>query len=61
VWQEGGQDRTEEWKTDLRFFFRYELEHLLTHSKFSKYNIYGDFSEKALMKDSKEFIVVCRK
>lgn len=60
VWMEDGHEQTKEWKTDLRFFFRYELEHLLAHSKFSKYNIYGDFSERELTKDSKEFIVVCK-
>jgi SAM-dependent methyltransferase len=58
-WTEDSKEYTEEWKTDLRFFFRYELEHLLSKSPFSEYYIYGGLSEEPLMKDSKEFIVVC--
>jgi SAM-dependent methyltransferase len=60
VWTENDKEYTEEWKTQLRFFFRYELEHLLCRSKFKSYHIYGDFSEGELTRDSKEFIVVCK-
>lgn len=61
VWDEDGVEKTEEWKTNLRFFFRYELEHLIKQSDFKLVNILGDFEEGNLNKDSKEFIVVCKK
>jgi len=61
VWDEDGIEKTEEWKTDLRFFFRYEIEHLVNRSELKLVNIFGDFEEGELNKDSKEFIVVCRK
>ncbi len=60
-WDENGKIQSKEWVTELRFFFRYELEHLLRCSAFDSYKIYGDFSENELTKDSKEFVVVCRK
>lgn len=61
VWTENDKEYTKEWKTYLRFFFRYELEHLLSQSPFSNYLICGSFAEDSLSKDSKEFIVVCNR
>lgn len=61
VWDEGGEEKTEEWKTSLRFFFKNELELLIQASKFEKYAIYGDFKENKLTENSKELIVVCNK
>jgi SAM-dependent methyltransferase len=60
-WDEGGQKMREDWETPMRFYFRYELEHLVERSKFEKYKILGDFQGKKLEKDSKEFLVVCTK
>ncbi len=45
----------------FRFYFRYELEHLIKRSKLTLEKIWGDFEEGDLTGDSKEFIVVCRK
>jgi len=61
VWQEGDEGISHTWNTELRFFFRYELEHLLYRSEFKDYYIYGDFSGHGLTKDSKEFVVVCKR
>lgn len=61
VWDDNGTERTEEWNTDLRFFFRYEIEHLINQSEFKNVKVFGDFEEGGLIKDSKEFIVVCKK
>ncbi len=61
VWQEGGKEHTRSWTTDFRLFFRYELEHLLFRSKFNESHIYGDFAGNELTKDSKEFVVICRR
>lgn len=61
VWEEGGKEMSKDWNTVLRYFFRYELEHLINQSKLKLEKIYGDFAENDLNKDSKEFIVVCSK
>jgi SAM-dependent methyltransferase len=58
-WQENSQWLSGEWKMKLRFFFRYELEHLVKLSRLHLENIFGDYNEGLLNKNSKEFIVVC--
>jgi len=60
VWDEDGKEVSKEWNTDLRFFFRYEIEHLIKQSKLDPVNIYGDFNENELNRNSKEFIIVCK-
>ena len=60
-WDEGSSNYSREWKTPMRFFFRFELEHLIERSKFKKYNITGDFKGNELKSDSKEFILTCTK
>ena len=60
-WNEGGSNYTREWETPLRYFFRFELEHLIERSKFRTYTIEGDFTGGALTNDSKEFLVTCKK
>lgn len=61
VWEEGGKEHSKVWNTHFRFFFRYELELILSKTKFPHYKIFGDFEEHELTKDSKEFVVVCNK
>jgi SAM-dependent methyltransferase len=58
-WEDEGQQNSREWTSPMRFFFRYELEHLIARSKLKLKAIYGDFSESALDSGSKEFIVHC--
>ncbi len=48
-----------EWETCLRYFFRFELEHLVERSCFLNYSIKGDFKGNDLSKDSREFIMFC--
>lgn len=60
-WNEGKSAFTSEWKTRLRYFFRFELEHLIERSGFSIYRISGDFANNDLDNSSKEFIVTCQK
>ena len=60
-WEENGRLEHDEWTTPMRYFFRYELEHLVERSKFRKYKIMGDYNGNELNQDSKEFIVVCQK
>ena len=60
-WDEDNSVKQYDWEVPLRFFFRYELEHLLERSDFREYKILGDYQGNELNRDSKEFIVVCRK
>jgi SAM-dependent methyltransferase len=60
-WEEEGEWKSESWETSLRFFFRYELEHLLERSAFPCYEIRGDYAGNELSSRSKEFVVTCRK
>jgi SAM-dependent methyltransferase len=60
-WDENGRLEREEWSTPMRYFFRFEIEHLIERSKFGKYKILGDYKGHELNRDSKEFIVVCEK
>lgn len=60
-WEENGKVEHDEWTTPMRYFFRYELEHLVERSKFRKYRIAGDYKGSELNKDSKEFIVICQR
>ena len=53
--------KTDKWEMPLRFFFRYELEHLVERSYFRRYKIVGDFHGNELNRDSREFIVICQK
>ncbi len=61
TWDEESGSRTESWDTQMRFFFRYELEHLVSRSRLTLKHIYGDYEERELGPDSKDFIVVCER
>ncbi|TRZ75899.1 MAG: hypothetical protein D4R97_01765 [Bacteroidetes bacterium] len=60
-WNEGENTFSETWNSELRFFFRYELEYLLTQSKFKSFSIFGDYKGNPLSCESRDFVVVCRK
>jgi hypothetical protein len=60
-WEEENEWKHDEWNLSMRFFFRYELEHLVERSKFGSYHIFGDYDGNDLTVDSKEFVVVCHK
>jgi SAM-dependent methyltransferase len=61
TWNEDDKEVQKEWRFPLRYFFRYELEHLIHRSKLELVNIYGDFRENELDEESKDFIVVCKR
>ena len=60
-WNEGEDNFSDTWNSELRFFFRYELEYLLQQSEFRSYSIFGDYMESPLSADSKDFVVVCKR
>ena len=59
IWDEGMSVKEAEWKFPMRFFFRYELEHLVRISNLQLQTIYGDYQMQSLGPASKDFIVVC--
>jgi SAM-dependent methyltransferase len=60
-WDEANEKKTEHWETALRYFFRYELEHLMERSEFRNFEIFGNFEHQALTSESKEYVVVCNR
>lgn len=60
-WDEDNEVKHAEWFTPMRYFFRFELEHLIERSGFESYKILGDYLGNELNSDSKEFIAVCER
>jgi SAM-dependent methyltransferase len=60
-WDENGTGQEAVWSFPMRFYFRFELEHLIRLSNLELEAIYGDYQEKALDKDSKDFVLICRR
>jgi SAM-dependent methyltransferase len=58
-WNEEREEFHNAWSFPMRFFFRYELEHLIARSKLTLKALYGDFAEMPLASSSQEFIVHC--
>ncbi|HXE76047.1 MAG TPA: class I SAM-dependent methyltransferase [Candidatus Xenobia bacterium] len=57
---DGGKERIVE-RFPLRYFYRYELEHLLARARFNLVHLYGDFDRTPLRDDSPEMIFVAEK
>jgi len=60
-WDHGNELKSEDWEIPLRYFFRYELEHLVERSDFRSYKILGDYMGNELDQYSKDFIIICQK
>ncbi len=60
-WEENEKELSDSWEFDMRFFFRYEIEHLVARSKLELKAIYGDYQENELTEDSRDFVVLCGK
>ena len=60
-WVEEDGEHRGEWSFEMRFFFRFEIEHLVARSKLGLDALYGDFAGGPLTAGSREFVVVCRK
>jgi SAM-dependent methyltransferase len=61
VWDEEGEEKRADWDFEMRFFFRWEIEHLVARSKLCLVALHGDFAEGPLVATSREFVVVCRR
>ncbi|MBZ0202551.1 MAG: class I SAM-dependent methyltransferase [Ignavibacteria bacterium] len=61
VWDEDGEEKTSTYAFPMRYYFRFEVEHLIARSGFKLEHIYGDFEKHELNSKSNEFVIVCRK
>jgi len=61
VWDEDEGEKTDEFSTPLRYYFRYELENLVGRTKFRLENFYGSFTRDDFTERSGEQILILRK
>jgi SAM-dependent methyltransferase len=61
VWDEEDGEHRGDWEFEMRFFFRFELEHLVARSRLRLAAIHGDFTEGPLSAESREYVVVCHR
>lgn len=60
IWDDfEGNQVNETWNFQMRYYFRYELEHLITQSNLNLMKIAGDFKGNPLGNKSGEFVVIC--
>jgi len=59
VWDTKGGQTSRTWNFTMRFFFRYELEHLIQLSGLKLVKILGDYEGHKLNSKSREFISIC--
>ncbi|HMW34338.1 class I SAM-dependent methyltransferase [bacterium] len=60
VWDENGTTHDESWSFRVRYYFRFELEHLIYRSGLALETMYGGFDRTAFDENSKELIAVCK-
>jgi SAM-dependent methyltransferase len=60
-WEEEDGEHHGDWEFEMRFFFRYEIEHLVARSKLRLERIDGDFAGGPLTAASREYVVTCRR
>lgn len=60
-WEEDGKELSDCWEFDMRYFFRFEIEHLIARSSLELVTMYGDYQGNTLSKDARDFVVVCTK
>ncbi len=61
VWDEDGEEKTSTYAFPMRYYFRFEAEHLVARAGFKLEHIYGDFDRNELCNKSNEFVLICRK
>ena len=61
VWDENDGEHRGDWEFDMRFFFRFEIEHLVARSRLQLAALHGDFAGEVLAADSREYVVACRR
>jgi SAM-dependent methyltransferase len=60
-WDEDGREHEATWSFPMRFYFRFELEHLVRLSNLHLEAIYGNYQGNPINKNSTDFVLVCRR
>jgi SAM-dependent methyltransferase len=60
-WEEEDGEHRDTWEFEMRFYFRFEIEHLVARSRLRLEALHGDFAGGALTAASRELVVVCRR
>lgn len=60
-WDEEDGGRRGTWEFEMRFYFRFEVEHLVARSRLRLEALHGDFVGGPLTAASRELVVVCRR
>jgi SAM-dependent methyltransferase len=60
-WDEDGREHEAVWEFPMRFYFRFELEHLVRLSNLELEAIYGDYQENPINEDSTDYVLVCKR
>lgn len=60
-WDDDGGKQRDEWTFDMRYFFRFELEHLMERSRLQLEALHGDFEEGPLTPESADYVIVARR
>jgi SAM-dependent methyltransferase len=60
-WEEEDGEHRDTWEFEMRFYFRFEIEHLVARSKLRLESLHGDFAGGPLTAASRELVVVCRR
>ncbi len=62
LWEEQkGEWKDERWTFNMRYFYLYELAHLLQISPFTTFKIYGGYKYEPLTNESRDFVVIAQK
>lgn len=61
LWDEADGEHRTEWELEMRFYFRFELEHLVARSRLHLEAIHGDFAAGPLTPESRDYVVSCRR
>jgi hypothetical protein len=60
-WDKDGRKQEAVWKFPIRFYFRFELEHLVRLANLELEAIYGDYQGNPVNKESTDFVLVCKR
>jgi ubiquinone/menaquinone biosynthesis C-methylase UbiE len=60
-WKENGEEMSEEDSFPFRYYFRYELVHLIVRAGLRVERIFGDFKGGELNNSSTDFVLICNK
>jgi SAM-dependent methyltransferase len=61
LWDDEDGEHRDEWSFEMRFYFRFEIEHLVARSKLVLERIHGDFSGGPVAAHSSDFVAICRR